>query len=74
MVANCARFKVHAIRQDFIDSMMNSLVLANQLALCATTVNKYRKEFKDIQPFIRNILDDFKFRLPKQNIFITSSL
>jgi transposase len=65
MVAKSARFKVHAIRQDFIDGMSDSLDLATKLGLCATTINKYRKEFREIEKRYPDKLSDFKFRLPR---------
>ncbi|HEY8929520.1 MAG TPA: IS630 family transposase [Mucilaginibacter sp.] len=66
MVTQSARYKVHAIRQDFIDGPVNSLELATKLGLCASTINKYRKEFREIKKHYPDKLSDFKFRLPKK--------
>jgi hypothetical protein len=65
MVAQSARFKIHAIRQDFIGGISDSLELATKLGLCATTVNKHRKEFREISRLYPDQLANFKFRLPK---------
>ncbi len=65
MVARAARSKVYAMRQDFIDGMTHSLILAKKVGLTQTTVNKYRKEFGEIRRLYPEKLKDFKYRLPK---------
>lgn len=65
MVARAARAKVHAIRQDFISGMTDSFALSQKVGLSRETVNKYRKEFREIQRQHPEKLKDFKFRLPK---------
>lgn len=66
MVAQAARFKIHTIRKDFIDGMSDSALLAEKVGLCTTTINKYRKEFREIQRLYPKKLNNYKFRLPKQ--------
>ncbi len=65
MVAQSARYKIYAIRQDFIDGQTDSHLLAKKLSLSDTTINKYRKEFREIARLYPHKIHDFKFRLPK---------
>lgn len=66
MVAQSARSKIFAIRHDFIAGQSDSKLLAEKVGLCMTTVNKYRKEFREIQKQYPDKLANFKFRLPKE--------
>jgi transposase len=66
MVQPAVRQKVQAIRRDFIEGRSDSLLLAQKLNLSRETVNKYRREFREIQCRYPHKLHDYKFRLPKQ--------
>ncbi|MBS1504636.1 MAG: hypothetical protein JST32_21430, partial [Bacteroidetes bacterium] len=64
MFARIDMSKIDKIRQDFIDGQTDSKKLAKELGVCTSTVNKYRKEFREIQRRFPGKLKKYGFRLP----------
>jgi len=65
MVAFIQKAKINFIRADYIAGMSDSAQMAATLGICATTVNKYRKEFREIERLYPEKLSNFRYRLPK---------
>jgi transposase len=56
--------KIDLIKQDFIQGQTDSFGLAKKLGICYCTVNKYRREFRDMQRLYPRLLKKYGCRMP----------
>ena len=56
--------KIDLIKQDFIQGQTNSKELSEKLGICRCTVNKYRKEFREMQRLYPSRLKKYGCRMP----------
>jgi transposase len=56
--------KIELIKQDFLQGQTDSLELAKKLCICRCTVNKYRKEFREMQQLYPRRLKKYGSRMP----------
>jgi transposase len=56
--------KIDLIKQDFIQGQIDSNDLAKKLGICRCTVNKYRREFREMQRLYPRRLKKYGCRMP----------